>query len=633
MSVPYIFSTVAGGTSIPLSELDENFSYLSVSPTLTSLSLTGGLTVSGTSTFAGLITANGGLSLTGALRLNGAVGSNNQVVYSNAGVPGWTFINPNMLSTGHPTWDATGNLTTIGNITSGTGTFRTTGSPNSQIILGTNNFSVYLNSTDYFNVTPSLTTIPNSLLVTGISSTFNNILNANGGFSLVGSFSANGTTGSSNNVLLISGASPQWGRISPPYLSAGGPAWDSSGNVSATLGMGSGTGTFYNTSSSNCSLTITPTGAITSINGSTAFSVDNLGNSTVTNNLNVGGALAVNGSITASGALSLVGNLAVSGSITSQTTIAATGTVTGSGVVSTSGVFSQAAGSKPNITIAGAGMTLNATAGNVFIDTNGNMQLGGSANAYSISVPPTYTGTLGLYMGSNTNQGSFNYSMGSGNVFISINGGPKLTLDVIGNGTFTGNVASNTGVFAKTGASVNNLTFGPLGATLNVNSVGTLISTTTGTGIIGFVGSSTGIFTNSSTSYQATLSINNTTFDVNILGTTVSQTFANGNMTILGTLTQLSDRLLKTNIVDVSSSDALNKIKSLQAVTYNMKSDPEGHKHLGLIADDVKEVVPEVVFETNVGGENTKSLAYANLVALVIEAIKDIDARLAAKGI
>jgi hypothetical protein len=64
-----------------------------------------------------------------------------------------------------------------------------------------------------------------------------------------------------------------------------------------------------------------------------------------------------------------------------------------------------------------------------------------------------------------------------------------------------------------------------------------------------------------------------------------------------------------------------------------MKSDPEGHKHLGLIADDVKEVVPEVVFETNVGGENTKSLAYANLVALVIEAIKDIDARLAAKGI
>jgi hypothetical protein len=269
----------------------------------------------------------------------------------------------------------------------------------------------------------------------------------------------------------------------------------------------------------------------------------------------------------------------------------------------------------------------------VFIDPNGNMQLSGSANAYSIAVTPTYTGTVGLYMGTNTNQGSISYNLSTQFLYLGAGFGEKFSLDSSGNGAFNGNVASNTGVFTKTGSTANSLTLGSTAAILNVSSVGTIISTTTGTGIIGFVGSSTGIFTNSSTSYQATLSINNTTFDVNIGGTTVSQTFANGNMTILGTLTQLSDRLLKTNIVDVSSSDALNKIKSLQAVTYNMKSDPEGHKHLGLIADDVEEVVPEVVFETNVGGDNTKSLAYANLVALVIEAIKDIDARLAAKGI
>jgi hypothetical protein len=190
MAVPYIFSTVPGGTSIPLSELDANFAYLSTSPVLASLTISGNEIVNGTSTIAGLLTANGGLSLTGPLNLNGSAGSNNQVVYSNAGIPSWTFINPSMLTTGAPTWDASGNLTTTGDIISGTGSFKSALAPNSQLILGTSNFSVYLNSTNYFNVSPSSTTIPNNLLATGASATFNGLINALGGLSLAGTFNS-----------------------------------------------------------------------------------------------------------------------------------------------------------------------------------------------------------------------------------------------------------------------------------------------------------------------------------------------------------------------------------------------------------------------------------------------------------
>ena len=70
MPVPYIFSNVPGGTSIPLSELDANFAYLNTSPTLTNLTLTGNLAVGGTSSFTGPVTTND-LTINGALTLDG----------------------------------------------------------------------------------------------------------------------------------------------------------------------------------------------------------------------------------------------------------------------------------------------------------------------------------------------------------------------------------------------------------------------------------------------------------------------------------------------------------------------------------------------------------------------------------
>ncbi|HYW01413.1 MAG TPA: tail fiber domain-containing protein [Candidatus Acidoferrum sp.] len=85
-----------------------------------------------------------------------------------------------------------------------------------------------------------------------------------------------------------------------------------------------------------------------------------------------------------------------------------------------------------------------------------------------------------------------------------------------------------------------------------------------------------------------------------------------------GVVGQLSSRRSKTNVRKVQ--DALDKVADLRGVTFDWKDS--GRRDIGLIAEEVGKVVPEVVtYEDN--GVDAKSLDYAHLVALVIEAIKE----------
>jgi len=85
-----------------------------------------------------------------------------------------------------------------------------------------------------------------------------------------------------------------------------------------------------------------------------------------------------------------------------------------------------------------------------------------------------------------------------------------------------------------------------------------------------------------------------------------------------------SDRRWKDNIQTLSNS--LDKVQQLRGVSFDWKRDecadmnfPEG-RQIGLIAQEVEEVIPEVV-STAAGGY--KSIDYAKLVALLIEANKE----------
>ena len=101
-----------------------------------------------------------------------------------------------------------------------------------------------------------------------------------------------------------------------------------------------------------------------------------------------------------------------------------------------------------------------------------------------------------------------------------------------------------------------------------------------------------------------------------------------------------SDRRLKTNVLPIES--ALDKIKALNGITYNPNSLAASFgyniedKIVGLFADEVEAVQPEAVklapFDTNEQGlsktgQNYKTVQYEKLVPLLIEAIKELNAK------
>jgi len=102
-------------------------------------------------------------------------------------------------------------------------------------------------------------------------------------------------------------------------------------------------------------------------------------------------------------------------------------------------------------------------------------------------------------------------------------------------------------------------------------------------------------------------------------GTTTRFTFDdNGDFTAVGNVTAYSDITLKKNIEVIPN--ALDKVMQLRGITFDRK-DIETSRQSGVIAQEVEKVLPEVV-DTN--EEGIKSVAYGNLVGLLIEAIKDL---------
>ena len=89
-----------------------------------------------------------------------------------------------------------------------------------------------------------------------------------------------------------------------------------------------------------------------------------------------------------------------------------------------------------------------------------------------------------------------------------------------------------------------------------------------------------------------------------------------GNIYASSDITAFSDKRHKEDLLVIES--ALDKVKQLTGYTYTL----HGNRSAGLLAQDVLEVLPEVVK----GSEETNySLAYGNLMGLVVEAIKELD--------
>jgi hypothetical protein len=201
-----------------------------------------------------------------------------------------------------------------------------------------------------------------------------------------------------------------------------------------------------------------------------------------------------------------------------------------------------------------------------------------------------YTGSRGDvgYDGSRGYYGSFGYD------------GSKGDTGYFGSKGYDGS-RGYFGSFGYTGSAGTNGYFGSVGLT---GSAG-------GTGGLGYTGSKgdTPALASGYVAYgngSAIIGSSNLTFD----GT---------NLTCQGNVTAYSDERVKENIVTIS--DALAKVNSMRGVYYT--TVPGGIAGTGVVAQEVQQILPEVIV---VNPDGMLSVAYGNIVGVLIEAIKELTA-------
>ena len=94
-----------------------------------------------------------------------------------------------------------------------------------------------------------------------------------------------------------------------------------------------------------------------------------------------------------------------------------------------------------------------------------------------------------------------------------------------------------------------------------------------------------------------------------------------GTIRATGDIIAFSDVRVKENIKTIKSS--LDKVSKLRGVEFNKIGEDE--KSIGVIAQEIEKVIPEVV---KTDDEGMKSVAYGNISGLLIEAIKELKAEI-----
>ena len=210
-----------------------------------------------------------------------------------------------------------------------------------------------------------------------------------------------------------------------------------------------------------------------------------------------------------------------------------------------------------------------------------------------------------------TVSGSINFT-GSLNITGSINAGGNIVAS--GSGTFTNNIVLSN-------STSNRITWGTAGV-----AAPSLTNYSAGVKIVLYdnVGASSAGYTigiNNSTMFYT---VDNTSAQFLWYGgTTLAATLSGtGNFTAVGNVTAYSDRRVKENIKTIDN--ALAKVLCLRGVTYNRTDLEDKSEQIGVIAQEIKEILPQVVQEN----DGHYSVAYGNIVGVLIEAIKEQQAQI-----
>jgi len=124
-------------------------------------------------------------------------------------------------------------------------------------------------------------------------------------------------------------------------------------------------------------------------------------------------------------------------------------------------------------------------------------------------------------------------------------------------------------------------------------------------------------YTNSNTKFNKNVIIgsNPTSTSINLNDYILN---INGNMGITGNIFNASDSNLKKNIETYPNS--LDKILKCRGVLYEYKDNLK--KNIGVIAQEIEEIIPEIVETTSNGFKNVN---YIGFIGVIIEAIKELN--------
>jgi hypothetical protein len=100
---------------------------------------------------------------------------------------------------------------------------------------------------------------------------------------------------------------------------------------------------------------------------------------------------------------------------------------------------------------------------------------------------------------------------------------------------------------------------------------------------------------------------------------------AAGAATFNNNVTAYSDERLKSNIETLDGG--LEKILSMRGVTYIRNDNEEGGQQVGVIAQEIEKILPQVVLTAD-DEMGTKSVDYSRLTAVLIEAVKELTTRI-----
>ena len=198
-----------------------------------------------------------------------------------------------------------------------------------------------------------------------------------------------------------------------------------------------------------------------------------------------------------------------------------------------------------------------------------------------------------------------------------------LTLDM----SEAGAASFNSTVTANAGVIVDNITIDGTeidlsSGDLTIDVAGDIILDTDGADVIfKDAGTSFGKITNSSSDLVISSQVSDKDIkfmgidDSSIITALTLDMSAAGAATFNNDVTAFSDERLKSDIETITN--ALDKVGQMRGVTF----ERDGRKGTGVIAQEVQKVMPEVVHDE---GEYM-SVAYGNLVGVLIEAIKELE--------